>query len=229
MVLALDHAHHHLHTGRHVQKEKAVRKGIAFFDFDGTITTKDTLLEFIKFSKGQLAFYTGFLFHFPWLLAMKLKLMPNQRVKEKILKHFFAGMNAVDFEAQCNEFYKKVLPSLIRPGAVAEIEKLKNAGAIVVVVSASPELWIQPWTKYMGVELIGSRLDVVNEKITGKIIGKNCYGAEKVERIKERYRLSDYETVYAYGDTSGDLPMLELAHQKFYKPFRNPVQQKEIA
>lgn len=195
-------------------------RGIAFFDFDGTITTKDTLLEFIKFSKGKTAFYTGFLFHLPWLIAMKLKLVLNQAVKEKILKHFFRGMSAENFTKQCQQFYREALPSLIRPGAVEEIQKLKDAGAVIVVVSASPELWILPWTRAMGVELIGSRLEVVNGSITGKIVGKNCYGAEKVDRIKAQYHLSDYTTVYAYGDTDGDLPMLDLAHKKFYKPFR---------
>ncbi len=66
---------------------------IAFFDFDGTITTKDTLLEIIKFQKGKRAFYIGFLLHGPWLLAYKLKLFPNDAVKQKILTYFFAGMN----------------------------------------------------------------------------------------------------------------------------------------
>jgi HAD superfamily hydrolase (TIGR01490 family) len=197
-----------------------VKKGIAFFDFDGTITTKDTLLEFIKFYKGNFNFYLGFLLHAPWLLAMKFKLMSNQSVKEKILKYFFSNENEEDFKDKCTAFHQQVLPGLFRSGALKEINKLKEGNTIVVIVSASPENWIRPWTEFINVELIASRLEVKNGMITGKIVGKNCHGQEKVRRIKEKYVLTDYTDVYAYGDTSGDKDMLSLAKNAFYKPFR---------
>ena len=60
-------------------------KQIVAFDFDGTITNRDTLLEFIKFAKGKTAFYLGFLLHLPWLLAMKCHLYPNWKTKQMIL------------------------------------------------------------------------------------------------------------------------------------------------
>ncbi len=196
-------------------------KGIAFFDFDGTITTRDTLLEFIKFSKGHTGFYLGFLKNILSLLGMKMKILSNQAVKEKMLAHFFKGMPADVFQKNCVAFHQTMLPSLIRPGAVAEIKKLQQQGIVVVVVSASPENWIAGWTTAMGIDLIASRLEVQDGMITGKIIGKNCHGLEKVARIKEKYALTGYGHIYAYGDTSGDLPMLELATDKFFKPFRN--------
>jgi phosphatidylglycerophosphatase C len=197
-----------------------VKRGIAFFDFDGTITTKDTLLEFIKFYKGHLNFYQGFLLHAPWLVAMKFKLMSNQVVKEKILKFFFSNENEEQFKSRCAVFNQNILPGLIRPKAIEEIKRLKAENNIVVIVSASPENWIRPWTDFMNVELIASRLEVRNGMISGKILGKNCHGEEKVRRIKEKYNLSDYADVYAFGDSSGDRDMLALAKNSFYKPFR---------
>ncbi len=196
-------------------------KGIAFFDFDGTITTKDTLLEFIKFSKGRQQFYFGFAKNIVALLGMKMKILSNQVVKEKVLAHFFKGVPAADFEKQCAAFHEQKLPALVRRDAISEIKKLQQQGIVVVIVSASPENWIEAWTTEMGVDLIASRLEVQDGMITGKIIGKNCHGHEKVVRIKEKFSLSEYDMVYAYGDTSGDLPMLELATDKFFKPFRN--------
>jgi hypothetical protein len=62
---------------------------LLFFDFDGTITTKDTLLEFIKFSKGKLNFLSGFLIYSPFLVAYKLGIISNQSAKEKVLATFF--------------------------------------------------------------------------------------------------------------------------------------------
>jgi len=41
-----------------------------------------------------------------------------------------------------------------------------------------------------------------------------------VRRILAAYDLSQYDEVYAYGDTKGDKPMLGLATIAFYKPFR---------
>lgn len=198
-------------------------KKIAFFDFDGTITTKDTLLEFIKFSKGNAAFYLGFLLHLHYLFAFKFKLISNQLAKEKILIHFFKGYPVEEFKQLCIRFHNKKLPQLIRPKAIEEIKKLQKEDFIITIVSASPENWINPWASQMNVELIASKMDVVDGKITGKICGKNCHGDEKVRRIKELYPLEDFTQVYVYGDSSGDKPMLKLATSGFYKPFRKEI------
>ena len=195
-------------------------KKIAFFDFDGTITTKDTLLEFIKFSKGNFRFYRGFLINSPILIAFKLKIISNQKAKEIILKYFFGGMLYSEFEKLCSDFAEQALPKLIRPKAMVEIDRLKQAGVPVVVVSASPENWIRKWADKMQVKLMATCLEIKNEKITGKILGYNCRGKEKLNRILKEYNLSDYEEIYAYGDSSGDRHMLSIAHQPHMKPFR---------
>ena len=193
---------------------------IAFFDFDGTITTHDTLLEFIRFSKGPFLFYLGFLLYSPWLVAYRLKIIPNQLAKEKILGFFFGNTPLTDFQSQCDRFAVEALPSLLRPKALEEIEKLKQAGFVVVVVSASPENWIAGWAAANGLLLIATRLEIKEQRLTGRIAGRNCHGKEKVNRIHEIFRLTDYKEIYAYGDSSGDRPMLALASNPFFKPFR---------
>ena len=70
---------------------------IAIFDFDGTVTTKDTLLEFIKFVRGPVSFYAGFLRYAPQLLAYKLGLYPNWKVKQQIFSHFFKKKESLLF------------------------------------------------------------------------------------------------------------------------------------
>jgi phosphatidylglycerophosphatase C len=197
-----------------------VSQTIAFFDFDGTITTKDTLLEFIRHSRGKIRFYTGFAINSPWLIAMKLKLISNQKAKERILSWFFRGSDLKTFQQQCDHFAAEMLPSLIRPKALAEIETLRQRNATIVVVSASPENWIQPWAGSNSIQYIATRLEVKENKLTGKIQDRNCHGEEKVVRIREAYQLPDYNAIFAYGDSSGDLPMLKLAQTSFYKPFR---------
>jgi phosphatidylglycerophosphatase C len=197
-----------------------VKKVIAFFDFDGTITTKDSLLEFIKYVKGNFSFYFGFLLHSPILILYKLQIVSNQRAKEMMLQYFFGNMNEEVFKQHCENFIEQKLPLLIRPKALKEIQTLKNSGAEVVIVSASPENWIRTWCESQGVECVSTKLVIKDHKITGKIEGRNCHGEEKVSRILSLFNLQDYTSVYAYGDTPGDTHMLSLASIKFYKPFR---------
>ena len=196
-----------------------MKKEIAFFDFDGTITTKDTLLEFIKFVKGSFYFYWGFIINAPWLLAFKLGIITNQHAKEKILKFFFSKMPVSVFNEHCEQFATKIIPGLIRPGAQKELDTLSQVGVTVVIVSASPENWVGKWSKRNSFDCIGTVLESKNELITGKLVGKNCHGEEKVNRIKDSYSLGDYEVIYAYGDNKGDWPMLNLATNPHFKPF----------
>lgn len=197
-----------------------MKNGIAFFDFDGTITTKDTLLEFIKFSKGKFRFLKGFFLNSHYLVAYKLKLISNQKAKEKIMHFFFGNMPLSVFQEKCDQFIKEILPGLIRPKAYEEFEKLKQKGILIVIVSASPENWITKWAQEIAISIIATQLEVSNNLITGKISGINCHGQEKVRRIKEVYNLAEFKEIYAYGDSSGDKPMLALANYSFMKPFR---------
>ena len=116
-----------------------MKKRIAFFDFDGTITTRDTLLEIIKFYKGSMKFYLGFFINAPFIIAWKAGLISNQAAKERMLQYFFGGLPVKTFQDRCNEFATVNIPPLIRPKALQEIEKLQTAGTTVVIVSASAE------------------------------------------------------------------------------------------
>src|SRR5215469_1262818 len=118
---------------------------IAFFDFDGTITTHDTLLEFIRFSKGTPSFLLGFFLNSPWLVAYRLKLISNHAAKQRILSWFFRKTPVSDFDAACSRFATDALPGFIRPKALSEIALLREKGFTVVIVSASPENWLRQW------------------------------------------------------------------------------------
>ncbi len=192
---------------------------IAFFDFDGTITKKDSLLEFIKHSKGVVAFYVGFCLHLHYLFAFKLKIISNQKAKEKILTHFFGGLTIEEFTHYCQTFSDKKIPGLIRPAAISEINRLKKENVKIVIVTASPENWIKDWAQKIDADLIATKLLIHNGKITGEIEGINCHGKEKARRIEEKYTLGNYTEIFAYGDSSGDREMLLLAHKGFMKPF----------
>lgn len=197
-----------------------MKPNLALFDFDGTITHKDTFLEFIQHSKGRFVFMAGFALLSPALVGMKLKLLPNSRVKEWALRVFFSGRTIESFDESCADFASKKLPGLVRTKALKEILAHKKQGHRVVIVSASAENWIRKWADEHQVELIATKLETANGRITGNLCGLNCNGKEKVERIREHINLKDYKYIYAYGDSRGDMEMLRIATHSYYKPFR---------
>jgi len=196
------------------------QKAIAFFDFDGTITTDDSLLKFIRFVVGDSKFLLGLFVLSPILIAYKFRLIPNYKAKQKMLSWYFKGMQKDRFYKVANEYSLIHINKILRPKAMEKIKWHKENGHKIVVISASIECWLKSWCDKNDLELIATKLEI-SDVVTGKLLSKNCYGVEKVNRIKEKYELNQYEYIYAYGDSSGDKEMLELANEKHYKPFRD--------
>ena len=192
---------------------------IALFDFDGTLTTKDSFLEAIKFYKGKVNFAIGFAVLMPVLILYKLKLMTNWEAKQMVLKYFWGGTPVSEFERISNNFAIQEIPKLLRKEAFDRLNWHKAQNHRIVVVSASASAWIKGWTNAQNIELISSEMEVIQERVTGNLLGKNCYGAEKVAQIKKRITLADYTEIYAYGDTVGDREMLALATYPYYRRF----------
>lgn len=197
-------------------------KRLYAFDFDGTLTTKDTLLEFIKFAKGSCALYAAFALYLPLLVLMKLRLYSNYRTKEKIFSHLFRGMTVEDFNAVCCRFAGANGQRLLRPKAVEYINKvLADDDAAMVVVSASMENWVVPFFDGMEkISVIGTVPEVKDGILTGRFSTANCYGEEKVRRLLELYPDRDDYQLIAFGDSRGDRELLAFADEAHYKPFR---------
>ena len=195
-------------------------KKLALFDFDGTITTKDSLVDFIQFAVGKATYYKGLAKLSIMLTQYTLRIIPNHTAKEKLIGHFFQGWNTSDFKKIANKYGLSKIDKIIRPKALEKIDWHKQQGHKIIIVSASMKCWLQSWCDKNKIELISTQLEIKDKKITGKFATKNCYGIEKVNRIKELYTLDDYDYIYAYGDSSGDKELLALADKSVYKPFR---------
>ena len=187
-------------------------KTIAVFDFDGTLTTRDTLIEFIRFAFGSTRTYLGFLLYSPMILLMMLGIMDNNRCKELLLSHFFKGMEYSRFQQLGKEF-ANIVPSFLRTEMVEQLKEHLQSGADVYVISASVEEWVKPFCMTLGVnDVLATRLAVdANGLLTGKYNGKNCHGEEKVNRLKLVAPARNTYKLYAYGDSSGDSNMFAFA------------------
>jgi hypothetical protein len=103
-----------------------LQKQLVLFDFDGTITTKDTLAEFMIFYHGKLRYAAGLALLLPFIAAYIFKLMPNWKSKQYFLSHFLKDESATVFEKRCMQFSENYLPYLIRPGALEAINQYKK-------------------------------------------------------------------------------------------------------
>ncbi len=200
-----------------------MKKKVYCFDFDGTLTTSDTLLEFIKFAKGKSRFLMVFLMYSPLLVLMKLHLYPNWKVKQMIFAHLFCGMSIGKFDKLCHAFAVEY-QHLLRPQGIQRVHEALTAGSQVFVVSASIDNWVRPFFLVRGlegVEVLGTQIEVVDGKLTGRFLSRNCYGAEKVHRITAALPQDRQAyTIEAFGDSRGDKEMLAFADHGHYKPFR---------
>jgi phosphatidylglycerophosphatase C len=198
-----------------------MKKGrtLALFDFDGTITNRDTFIDFFKFVYGNGKIWILFVKFFPFIILYFLKMYSGRKLKELFLKDLIKGWDSAKFEKEAVNYYENRFKSILKDSAMSEIEKLKAEGAKIVVVTASAEEWVKPFSNHNGIDLVATKLEMKNGFYTGKILGQNCRGEEKVRRISEKYDKSLFDTVLAYGDSSGDKEMLEFATKGFYRIF----------
>ncbi len=193
---------------------------LALFDFDGTISFNDSFASFLKYSVSAKKLYFGAFVLAPFIIAYKLKILSNQKAKEKVLNYFYNGMSESDFNEICQRFSAEILNNLCKQSALECLQNHKQNGDKIVIVSASLQNYLQPWCAKYGYDLLATKLEVKNGLITGFIDGWNCYGKQKVRKIKQNYDLDAFWRIYAYGDSKGDLPMLALAHERFYRNFK---------
>lgn len=193
------------------------------FDFDGTLTTKDTLLEFIRFAKGSGQMFRGFLLFSPLLLLMKLHLYPNWKAKQQVFSYFFKGMNIDDFNALCTRFAEQN-KHLLRPAGIEKVRQaIEEEQATVLIISASIDNWVRPFFDEIdkNIQVLGTQIETNGGRLTGQFTTKNCYGQEKVNRLTALYPHREAYELIAFGDSRGDKELLDFADKGFYKPFRN--------
>lgn len=195
---------------------------LALFDFDGTITDRDSFTDFLRYSFGNLHFLYALAVLSPVLLLYSLGIMSNWRAKAIVIRWFFTGMPVDEFSLRVSCYIAERLPNILRPQAMERLRAHREAGDEVIVVSALPELTLEPWCRAQGVRLLATRLVSSGGMLTGQIDGRNCYGPEKTRRIREFLDLEGYEHITAYGDSRGDREMLALAHERYYRGERMP-------
>ncbi len=194
---------------------------ITVFDFDGTITTKDTFALFLRYYAGTLGWAIKILTLLPIFGAYGLKIIDRNTVKIHVIRRFFKNAVIERLDAKAAQFASDVIPTLIRPQAQACLDDKKLAPESLYICSASIAPYLRAWGKDQDIHnILATELESDGNRYTGEIKGWNIWGEGKVRRIMAEFAPKQVKIMEAYGDSRGDRELLHAAEASFYRPFR---------
>jgi phosphatidylglycerophosphatase C len=192
---------------------------VVAFDFDGTLTVKDSFTAFLKWRAGPVRYWLGVARLAPSLIAYLFH-RDRGRIKARAIREFLRGAPRDRLEADARRFAETHSRRLFRPDAVAAWKRWQQQRVRLVIVTASPTLVVAPFARGLGAHaLLGTeiRWDEA-DRVAGTFSTPNCRGPEKVVRLKAEFG-PDVRVKAAYGDTSGDTEMLAMAEMPGFRVF----------
>lgn len=201
---------------------------VAAFDFDGTLTRGDSLVPFLARGLGWPRLALALAQSSPWLLAYALRVAPNHVAKARLLDVTLRDRSLAELGEWTRQWLTLDLPDQWTPWALAQLQAHQQAGRRCVMVSASPDIYLTRVAEQLGFDaVICTEMEVrgrgADAHLTGRMRTPNCHGEQKVVRLQAwlNQQLGTSSVAYrvhsAYGDTSGDWPMLALAEQPWYR------------
>jgi len=188
---------------------------VAAFDFDETLTRRDTVVPFLRRLAGGRGLALG-------MLARSHRLAPaavrrnRDLLRAMATDQVFRGRSIAEVEMRAHEYGEQIYAVGLRPDTAARLAWHREAGHRIVIVSASYEHYVHVVGEHLGVDgVLATRLEVEADRCTGRLLGANCRGAEKVARLRgwlgdQGLGLDDV-VLWAYGNSSGDRELLAAA------------------
>jgi phosphatidylglycerophosphatase C len=192
---------------------------IVAFDFDGTLTCRDSFVAFLVWRAGPVRFLAGMASLAP-ALVRHARSRDRDVLKAAVARRFLGGLSRLELEAAAEQFAGARFEALMRPDALACWREWRARGARLLIVTASPEFLVAPFARRLGADqLIATRLDFDSrDRFTGRLDGRNCRGPQKTERLRAAYG-PGVALAAAYGDSDGDREMLALTDRPGLKVF----------
>jgi HAD superfamily hydrolase (TIGR01490 family) len=196
---------------------------LALFDFDGTITTHETMPAFVRATTSRSRLIVGSLLLWPLVAGYRRGLVSGSVVRAAIVRVAYTGRAATWLQAQGEAFARDYLDRHLRPEAMRRIAWHRARGDAVLVVSGGLGDYLRPWAETHGLALACSELARRGDRLTGRYAGAQCVGAEKARCVAGRFDLAAFDRVHAYGDTPEDEHLLAMASERFYRTMPEPA------
>ena len=194
---------------------------IVVFDFDGTITTKDTFALFLRYYSGLTRWTFNIVMLLPIFFAYGVRLIDRNTVKAYVIRRFFKNANVIQLQDKAKQFAEEVIPGLIRPDAQIALNERKSAKNTLYICSASISPYLNHWAKSQDIHhVLATELEQDGPRYTGRIEGWNIWGEGKIRRILAEFAPSPVTIAEAFGDSRGDKEMLHAAEVSHWRPFR---------
>jgi phosphatidylglycerophosphatase C len=189
------------------------------FDFDGTLTVRDSFTAFLRWRAGPMGFALGLARLAPSALAYLIH-RDRGRIKAAAVRIFLRGEGRAELDASARAFADARIADLLRPDAKACWADWRARSVRLIIVTASPSFVVAPFAQALQADdLIGTELAFdAQGRATGAFATPNCRGPEKVVRLRARYGPQTGLDA-AYGDTAGDREMLQIAKTAGYQVF----------
>jgi len=190
------------------------------FDFDGTLTVRDSFMAFLRWRVSKAAWYAGMIRLIPAALGYVIY-RSRGRIKAAAVRVFLKGLPRAELEREAKAFAEYIAPTFFRPDALVVWRRWRARKAKLVIVTASPDILVAPFARGLGADvLIGTELAFDDQdRVAGGFSGANCRGPEKVRRLKAMFG-DEMVLRAAYGDTAGDKEMLSIAEESGYQIFK---------
>ncbi|MDQ1380946.1 MAG: phosphatidylglycerophosphatase [Actinomycetota bacterium] len=188
------------------------RRTFAAFDFDGTLTRRDTLVPFLATVVGRTAVMRALAAESGGLARAAAGRGDRDVAKERVLTRVLAGLPHSEVATAGRAFGTELARRAITPEARDRIAWHRREGHDVVIVSASLDVYLGEVAHALGVaHLLCTGLDIDERgHCTGRLLGANCRGPEKATRLQTLFGTEKVE-LWAYGNSRGDDEMLALA------------------
>jgi phosphatidylglycerophosphatase C len=191
----------------------APTRHVAAFDFDGTISQRDTLGPFLASVCGRGAVYRALLVRSPALAAALVGIGQRDAEKERLCRKLLAGRTIEQVRDAGSQYaHRLVGDGAFREQALDDLARHRELGHEIVIVSASLDVYLDPLAPHLGVDhVISTSLEVDDQgHVTGRLLGGNVRGPEKARRLRA-WLGPDPVELWAYGDSAGDRELLAMA------------------
>jgi HAD superfamily hydrolase (TIGR01490 family) len=195
---------------------------LAIFDFDGTLTTGHLWAGISSHHHQKkvkrMAVYLYILSHMPFWLAAKLKVYSEEKNRAKWgadLPVLFKGFTREEMEKVFDWVTDHYFVPRLRPDVLAVLKEHQKQGHKIMLLSGMFSEFLEVVGRRIGVDyVVGSRLEIVNSRCTGRIVPPLCFGENKAVMlsayIKQKQLAVDCTLSSAYADSIFDSPVFRL-------------------